>query len=281
MMAAKPRIESPKTARPSRVLMVFAFAYLVFLYLPVLFLPVFSLNDSAFIKFPLEGFTTRWYDEALADHNMIAALVNSLKVGVVSSIAATFLGLLAAKAVTRYRMRGAGAAMSVIMLPLFIPEIVLGISMLILFDAVTIPLSLVTVTIGHIMLTVPFAMAVLIARMDGFDRSLEEASLDLGESAWMTFWRVTFPLVLPGIISSLLLTFIVSFDEFLIAFFLAGTDPTLPVYIWSQLRFPAKLPSVLALGALILVASCFLVVLAEWIRRRGVSDEAKKGAIGI
>lgn len=281
MMARKPRIESPKTARASIGLTIFAFAYLGLLYLPVLFLPVFSFNDSAFIKFPLEGFTTRWYDEALADQNMLAALVNSLKVGAISAVAATFLGLLAAKAVTRYRMRGASASMGVIMLPLFIPEIVLGISMLILFDAIALPLSLVTVTIGHIMLTVPFAMAVLIARMDGFDKSLEEASLDLGESAWMTFWRVTFPLVLPGIVSSLLLTFIVSFDEFLIAFFLAGTDPTLPVYIWSQLRFPAKLPGVLALGALILLASCFLVVLAEWLRRRGVSDEAKKGAIGI
>jgi spermidine/putrescine transport system permease protein len=119
---------------------------------------------------------------------------------------------------------------------------------------------------------VPFALAVLLSRFDGFDKSLEEASLDLGESGWMTFWRVTFPLVMPGVISSLLLSFIVSFDDFLIAFFVSGTQPTLPVFIWSQLRFPARLPGVLALGALILVASCVLVVFAEWMRRRGVSD---------
>lgn len=278
---AKAKNKSPRHARPTYGLMIFAFLYLGFLYLPVLFLPVFSFNDSAFIKFPLEGFTLRWYEDALSDAGMIKALVNSLEVGLVTSVTATLLGLLAAKAVTRYRMRAAGLATGVIMLPLFIPEIVLGISMLILFNAVSISLSLVTVTIGHVMLTVPFAMAVLIARMDGFDKSLEEASLDLGETAFMTFWRITFPLALPGIVSSLLLTFIVSFDEFLIAFFLAGTDATLPVFIWSQLRFPAKLPSVLALGALILIASCVLVVLAEWLRRRGVGNESKKGAIGI
>ena len=100
----------------------------------------------------------------------------------------------------------------------------LGISLLILLNAVEIPLSLMTVTLGHIVICVPFAITVLMSRFDGFDRSLEEASLDLGENGWMTFWRVTFPLVLPGIVSSLLLTFIVSFDDFLIAYFLAGTD---------------------------------------------------------
>ena len=96
--------------------------------------------------------------------------------------------------------------------------------------------------------------------------------MDLGETPWMTFWRVTFPLVAPGIVSSLLLTFIVSFDEFLLSFFLAGAQPTLPVYIWSQLRFPNKLPGVLALGALILISSCVLVVIAEWVRQLGTSE---------
>ena len=90
----------------------------------------------------------------------------------------------------------------------------------------------------------------LIARFEGFDRILEEASADLGENGWMTFWRVTFPLMLPGIVASLLLTFIISFDEFLMAYFLSGTEATLPIYIWGQLRFPERLPMVLALGAL-------------------------------
>jgi spermidine/putrescine transport system permease protein len=271
MPATQPK-RAKRVSDVSIGLTIFAFAYLAFLYVPVLFLPLFSFNDSIFIKFPLSGFTLKWYEQMLNDRNMLDALGNSLKVGIFAAITATILGLLAAKAITRYAMRGANAALGIIMLPLFIPEIILGISLLILFNTVSIPLSLVSVAAGHILLTVPFAMAVLISRMDGFDKSLEEASLDLGESGWSTFWRITFPLVMPGIVSSLLLTFIVSFDEFLIAFFLAGTDSTLPVYIWAQLRFPAKLPGVLALGALILLVSCFLVVFSEWFRRRGVTE---------
>jgi spermidine/putrescine transport system permease protein len=101
---------------------------------------------------------------------------------------------------------------------------------------------------------------------------LEEASYDLGENAWWTFWRVTFPNVLPGIVASLLLTFTISFDEFIMAFFLGSTNPTLPVFMWNQLRFPKLLPGVLALGACILIASVFIVLLAEWFRRRNTSE---------
>lgn len=253
-------------------LMIFAIAYLLFLYVPVLLLPVFSFNDSIFITFPLKGFTTKWYEQMLADDGMINALTASLEVGAVVAIVSTMLALLGAKAVTRYRMPGQGAVTAMIMLPLFIPEIILGISLLILINWIELQLSLVTVAIGHVMLCTPFAMAVLTSRLEGFDKSLEEASMDLGETPWMTFWRVTFPLAAPGIISSLLLTFIVSFDEFLLSFFLSGLQPTLPVYIWSQLRFPAKLPGVLAMGALILISSCVLVVIAEWVRQLGTSE---------
>ena len=202
----------------------------------------------------------------------IDALQASLQVGGMVALAATILGLFGAKAVTRYRMPGQNAVTGLIMLPLFIPEIILGIALLILLNALNIELGLRSVVVGHIMLCTPFAMAVLSSRLDGFDKSLEEASMDLGETPWMTFWRVTFPLAAPGIVSSILLTFIVSFDEFLLSFFLTNQQPTLPVYIWSQLRFPNKLPSVLAMGALILVASCVLVVIAEWVRQLGTSE---------
>ncbi|MEX2648136.1 MAG: ABC transporter permease [Alphaproteobacteria bacterium] len=133
-------------------------------------------------------------------------------------------------------------------------------------------LSLFWIGAAHVLLAVPFSMLVLISRMEGFDKSLEEASLDLGENAWRTFWRVTFPLALPGVIASLMLTFLISFDEFILAFFLSGNQVTLPIYIWSQLRFPAKLPNVLALGSLILAVTMALVVLAESIRRRGIGS---------
>ena len=137
------------------------------------------------------------------------------------------------------------------MLPLVVPSIILAIALLIVLRKVfDIPLSLWTVGAGHVLICVPFSMLVLMSRLEGFDKSLEEASDDLGENGWMTFWRVTFPLALPGIVSSLLLSFTVSFDEFVIAFFLSGTDQTLPIYIWSQLRFPDKLPMTAGAGTL-------------------------------
>lgn len=250
-------------------LILYVVAFLAFLYLPMIFLPLFSFNDSAFISFPLSGFTTRWYEEMAQDEQMRASLFASLKVGVFASIASTVIGLMTARAITRYAPRGGNAVATFIGLPLFIPDIVLGIAMLILFTMVEIPLSLLTVTAAHVLICLPFAVAVLVARMEGFDRSLEEASHDLGENAFGTFLRLNLPLVAPGLIASLLLTFVVSFDEFLIAYFLSGETPTLPVYIWAQLRFPYKLPSILALGSAILMFSCLLIVLAELVRRRG------------
>ncbi len=257
-------------------LFLYAIFYLAFLYVPVLFLPLFSFNNSVFIAFPLSGFTTQWYAQMFADTAVQQALFNSLRVGAVAALVSTTLALPAAKALTRYRVPGGGAVLALTNLSLFIPEIVLGISLLILLNILTIPLSLWTVTLGHIVICIPFAITVLMSRMEGFDKSLEEASLDLGESGWMTFWRVTFPLVLPGVISSLLLSFMVSFDDFLIAYFLSGNDATLPIYIWGQLRFPYKLPTVLALGAMILVVSTVLVVVAELVRSYGLKDRKHK-----
>jgi len=265
--------------RRNNGLLAYALFYLAFLYVPVLFLPLFSFNDSAFIAFPLTRFTLRWYREMFSDHAMGAALANSLKVGAAVAIISTLLGLAGARALTRYRVPGGGAALGFVSLPLFIPDIVLGISLLILVNLVAIPLSLLTVIAGHIVVCVPFAIAVLMSRLEGFDRGLEEASRDLGEGAWMTFVRVILPLALPGIVASLLLTFIVSFDEFLIAYFLAGTDATLPIYIWGELRFPQKLPVVLALGASILIVTAALVVLAEWLRSLG-APRTKAIAVG-
>jgi spermidine/putrescine transport system permease protein len=253
-------------------LFVYAILYLAFLYVPVLFLPLFSFNNSPFIAFPLSGFTTQWYQQMFGDGAVQQALLNSLRVGAIAALTATALGLPAARALTRYRVPGGSAVLGLTNLSLFIPEIVLGISLLILLNVLSIPLSLWTVALGHIVICAPFAITVLMSRMEGFDKSLEEASLDLGENGWMTFWRVTFPLILPGVVSSLLLSFMVSFDDFLIAYFLAGNDATLPIYIWGQLRFPYKLPSVLALGAAILVASTVLVVIAELVRSHGLKD---------
>jgi spermidine/putrescine transport system permease protein len=254
------------------LLSLFAVLYLAFLYVPVLLLPLFSFNDNIYVTLPFKGFTLKWYQNLMANSSLQAALWASVKVGIGVSIVSTIFGLLAARAMTRYRIPFRRSIYALIMLPLVIPYMVIGVSTLVILRrGLDVDLSLWTVGASHALITVPLSMLVLIARMEGFDRSLEEASRDLGDSAWRSFRRVTLPLVMPGIVSSLLLCFITSFDEYLLAFFLAGSESTLPIFIFSSLRFPSKIPDVLALGSLILMVSIVLVVFAEWLRRRGVS----------
>ena len=256
---------------------VYAVLYLAFIYIPVLFLPLFSFNDSTYIAFPLSGFTFEWYIKAYNSDGLIKSLLNSLKVGIPVAIVSTVLGTLAAKAVTRYRMPGKTPVVSFIMAPLVVPGIIVGIALLVIVNWIGLGLSLVTIFVAHLPGCTAFSMWIMISRLEGFDSAVEEASLDLGEGPWMTFWRVTFPLILPGVIASLLLTFTISFNEFILAFFLAGSEATLPIYIYSQLRFPWQLPGVLALGTMILVVSFFLVYFAEWFRRRGIHIKTTSG----
>lgn len=248
--------------------MVYAILYLVFLYLPVAFLPVFSFNNSTIVAFPLQEFTTQWYSDLARIPALKGAIWNSLQVALATALLSTLLGIFAARAVTQTRFPGKGLITGLIMSPLVLPEIIVAISMLIVFLNLGIKLSLLSVILGHTLLCIPFSTAVLMSSFEGFDRSLEEASLDLGETTLGTMLRVTLPIIMPGIISSILITFTISLDEFIIAFFLSGFEPTLPVYIWSQLRFPARLPSVLALGTLMLVFSLILLGLGEMLRRR-------------
>ncbi len=273
---AVPRNTPPRDARFG-MLGVFAITYLAFIYIPVLFLPLFSFNDATTIAFPLKGFTFNWYLQMTEAKGLIDSLLNSIKVGVPVAVVSTLLGTLAAKAYTRYRMPGVTPLVGFIMAPLVVPGIIVGISILIIVNWIGIPLSLYTVGFAHLPACTAFSMWIMISRMEGFDASMEEASLDLGVGPWGTFWRVTFPLIMPGIVASLLLTFTISFDEFILAFFLAGKEATLPIYIYSQLRFPWQLPNVLAMGSIILVASFVLVYFAEWFRRRGVNLQTDTG----
>ncbi len=266
--------------RPNRPLQVYAALFLIVLYVPILFLPLFSFNTSIYVRFPLEGFTTQWYRDLLHRDSILAALRNSLTVALTVSVLSTALGVLAARAITRYRLPGQGAIVTFIMLPLVVPGIILGVAMLVLISRMGVPLSLYTVALGHLIVCLPFSVATLLPRFEGFDRSLEEASADLGEPPWTTFWRVTFPIVFPGVVASFLLTFTVSFDEFVMAFFLSSTDTTLPIYIWSQLRFPREFPTVLALSSIILLFSFLLVFAALWIGRLGAVNARSDGGAG-
>jgi spermidine/putrescine transport system permease protein len=247
--------------------------YLFYLYLPIMILPIFSFNDSYYISFPLKAFTTKWYVELAADPSIMSALNNSLQIAIVTALLSTVLGVLSARPLSRYRLRGMKSIIALIMLPMVIPELILAVSLLVVLNQASVGLGKWAVILGHMLICYPFAVAILMSRFEGFAVDLEEASLDLGATPWQTFWRVVFPLALPGVIASILLTFTISFDEFLIAFFLSTSEPTLPVYIWGQLRFPKKLPSALALGTLIIIISFVFVAFAEWLRRRNAITE--------
>lgn len=265
-------------------LTVYAVAFILFLYAPVVLLPMFAFNDATVIAFPLAGFTTDWFTVLWETEALHDAVRNSLFVSFTTAVLSTILGACAARAIARYRFPVKGGIVAFIMLPLVLPEIIVAVSLLVMLMQLGMSLSLWTVVGGHVLICVPFSIAILNSAYSGLDRSLEEASFDLGEGRWGTFRRVILPLVLPGMISSLLICFTISLDEFIIAFFLTGTDVTLPVYIWSQLRFPAKLPSIMALGTILLTLSILMLVLGEWVRRRsarkrGLDDTSAGGLI--
>lgn len=258
-----------------RLLYLYAVLFLLFLYGPILLAPLFSFNDSIFATFPLKGFTFRHYAEMANNTGLLQALRNSLVVATAVSIIATAVSVPAAIALTRYKLPGSSAIITAMSAPLIVPSIIFGVALLIIIlRFLGLELTLWTIGASHVFICIPFAMTVLMSRLEGFDKSLEEASRDLGEGAWMTFLRVTLPLAMSGIVSSLLLCFVTSFDEFVLAFFLSGTEPTLPVYLFGQLRFPNKLPGMLALGSTILFFSTILVILAEILRRRGVQSNS-------
>ena len=260
---------------------VYAFGYLIFLYAPIILLPLFAFNDATIISFPLTGFTTRWFSAMFDNPPLHLAVKNSLMVAVTSSVVSTCLGIFAARATTRYNFPFKAGLMGLIMLPLVLPEIIVAVSLLVVLLGIGINLSLLTVIFGHVLICTPFAIAILSSAFQGLDRSLEEAAYDLGETAFSTFRLIILPLVMPGVISSLLIAFTISLDEFIIAFFLAGTETTLPIYIFSQFRFPKAVPVIMALGTILVCLSIILLTIAEIFRRRGIAKAGGKDTGGF
>ncbi|MFZ2488750.1 MAG: ABC transporter permease [Anaerolineae bacterium] len=243
------------------------------LYLPILLLIIFSFNDATALVFPLQGFTTKWYGEMLRSTELLNAVWNSVVVGIASSLLATILGTMAAIGVVRYKFPGRGLFVAIAAMPLVIPYVVLAVAMLLLFSqlgsVVNIPLSLWTVMLGHVIINIPLVLLIVAARIMGMERNLEEAAMDLGATYWGTLFRVTLPIAFPAMMAAFLTSFTTSFDEFALAFFLIGPEPTLPVYIYSQLRFPSRLPIVVTMASVIMVASVLLIVFSEYLRRVG------------
>jgi spermidine/putrescine transport system permease protein len=261
----------------ARAMRVFYALVVLFLYAPILVLLVFSFNKSDIPAFPLSGFTLHWYGDFIRNGDLRAALGTSAQVAALTSVGAVVLGVLSSVALARTVFRGKAAASALLLSPLVIPYIVFGISLLLLFHQLGIGRGTLTVVIGHIVITLPYAILVLVPRLEQIDASLEEAAFDLGASRLRTFRSITLPLILPAVLSAFLIAFTTSFDEYAVASFLIGTSPTFPIYLYSALRFPSQLPQVIAVAVVVLVVSLTIVVAAEAGRRIA---ERRGGLVG-
>jgi spermidine/putrescine transport system permease protein len=175
--------------------------------------------------------------------------------------------VLASLALVRRRFRAKSAVSALLLSPLVIPYVVFGISLLLLFHTLTMPLSVITVVIGHIVICIPYTILVVLPRLQQIDVSLAEAAYDLGASRFRTFRSVTLPLILPAVVSAFLIAFTTSFDEYAVASFVVGTRVTFPIYLYSALRFPSQLPQVIAVAVVVITVSLIVVVAAEIGRR--------------
>ncbi len=246
--------------RTKKVLFIYSLIVFAFFYIPIIVLMVFSFNDSK-LGTVWTGFTFDWYVKLFHNKQIIEALMNSLFIAVVTTILSTILGTLAALALHRYTFIGRRAMDFIFLIPVIIPDIVIGISMLAIYGLLNIKLGLLTVIPGHVVWGISFVALIVLARMAGLDRSLEEAAKDLGANEWHTFWKVTFPLIFPGVLAGALLTFTLSLDEFEVAFFTSGPgDSTLPVLVYSMVRLGVS-PEINALSTILIVLIISVIII--------------------
>ncbi|MEI7770060.1 MAG: ABC transporter permease [Chloroflexales bacterium] len=249
----------------------------LFLYVPIGILVVFSFTSDQFgVRWT--GFTLEWYARLFANERLMGAALNTLYVALVSTVASTIIGTLTALAMERYRFRGRGGMDALLYLPIVIPEIVMAVALLAFsafaFDiihavtGVSLRRNLTTVIIAHIAFSISFVVVVVRTSLKNFDRRLEEAAQDLGADSWHTFWQITFPLILPGIIGGALLAFTLSLDDFIISLFLSGPGTSLlPVEVYNKVR-RAVTPEINAISTLMLIISMLLVGLSQIVQRR-------------
>jgi spermidine/putrescine transport system permease protein len=238
-----------------------------FLFAPLIVVVIFGFNSSQISTLPIEGFSLRWYSTFAANQQIQEALRNSLIVGSVTVILSTALGVILAVGIHRYTTRLKTMLNSLSMLPMMTPRLILGISLLTFYSFFNVSLSLFTVIIGHIIIGLPYVVLIVSARLVGFDRFLEEAAHDLGANSWVIFREITLPFLRPAIIGGALIAFTLSFDDVVVAFFTTGADNTLPMAIWSRLRFGLT-PEINAIATCILFLSTVVVIIAEVLIRK-------------
>jgi spermidine/putrescine transport system permease protein len=274
---AKPAVERGRLTWSGLSLTAHAVLMYLFLYVPIAILVIFSFTRDEFgVRWT--GFTLSWYTRLFANERLMGSALNTLYVALISTLVSTILGTLLALALERYRFRGRGATDALLYLPIVIPEIVMAVALLAFsafaFDLIrlltgeSLRRNLSTVIIAHIAFSVSFVVVVVRTSLKNFDNRLEEAAADLGANPWRTFWRVTFPLILPGIIGGALLAFTLSLDDFIISLFLSGPGTSLlPVEVYNKVR-RAVTPEINAISTLMLILSISLVVLSQAVQRR-------------
>lgn len=256
------------------LLAVYAWLVYAFLYLPIIVLVVYSFSGSGVGGFPPASWTFEWYRQLFADGALWDSVVNSLIVAAFAVAIALGLGLPAALALDRADFPGKPLFRRLVLLPLILPGIITGLSLLMLFVAATIKLSLVTVTLGHGTALISVATTEIFAGLQKLERAQEEASLDLGASPWATFWRITLPNLRVSLLAAGLLIFTLSLDEIAVSFFLIGRDNTLPLEIWSRLRRGIT-PEINAISTLMLLFSILTILIWYRLRTRSQGGNEK------
>ncbi|GLK87170.1 ABC transporter permease [Pseudomonas turukhanskensis] len=260
----------------------YSLLFFVFLYLPIGLIFVYSFNGNPLNMMIWGGFSLDWYRSifgmanSLADNvqyiestdQLLGSLRTSLSVALITALISTVIGTLTALALARFRFRLQGFYRMLLFMPMMMPDVVLGISLLIFFVNIGIPLGKVSIIIGHCSFLVSYVFIVVSARLAGMDTRLEEASADLGANPWYTFRRITLPMILPGVIGGALLSFIISMDDLVITYFISGVDSTtLPVYIYGMIRRGIK-PEINAIATLLILASLLIAAVGLYLRNR-------------
>jgi spermidine/putrescine transport system permease protein len=264
--AYRPRLQATLARLILPVYTALAVAYL---FLPIAVMIVFSFNNPRGKQnITWQGFTFQNYLDVWSRPDVTNPMVQSLIVAIVSTIIATLLGTLIALALTRYRFAGRDTTNILIFLPMATPEIILGASLLSLWVSLGVSRSLATIIVAHVMFNISYVVVTVRARLQGFDRGLEEAAMDLGADEWATFRKVTFPLIFPGILAAALLAFALSIDDYVITSFVAGKTVTFPLWVFGASRLGVP-PEVNVLGTLIfVVAFVFIAIQVAWQRRQ-------------
>lgn len=239
---------------------------LAFLYAPILVLVAYSFNTSR-LNILWEGFTLRWYREVWSHGPLMQAAQNSLVIAAITTVLSVVLGTLGAWLLHRHRFSGARAIETLVAIPMVIPEILMGISLLIFFALATVPLGFTTVIVGHVTFSFPFVLVAVQARLHGLDPAMEEAALDLGATPWRAFWLVILPALRPAIVAGALMAFTLSWDELIVTFFTtSAASATLPIRVFGMAKVGLN-PMLNALSTLIVVATTAAVIFSAYVRK--------------